>query len=183
MAGRKRFALVAALLATAVSGTSCTAVHADPELPAVFTADQARQGRRIYRTSCAECHGRDLEGAAAPPLAGPTFLQRWQPPAGSAADLYHLMRVTMPKLTLGSLAPDDYTAVFAFLLQQNGWPPGSRRFDASDSVLNRIRLDRLGGVAAAPGPALREFIAGQGEPPPNRPGASEAELGGPNPGH
>jgi len=180
MAGPQRLLVLATLLAPAASGASCAAGHADPELPAVFTADQARQGRRIYKTSCAECHGSGLEGVTAPALAGPTFLQRWQPPTGSAADLYHVMRVSMPKLAMGSLGPDDYTAVFAFLLQQNGWPPGSRRFDASDSVLNRIRLDRLGGVAATPGLALREFIAGKEEPPPNGAGPSESELAGPN---
>src|SRR5207237_8353801 len=102
------------------------------------------------------------------------------PPAVSAADSAHRQRGSVPELAMGSLALHAYTAVFAFLLQQNGWPPGSRRFDASDSVLNRIRLDRLGGVAATGGLALREFIAGKEEPPPNGAGPSESELAGPN---
>src|SRR5438067_9028722 len=175
---RRIAVILGVLLAPTVS--SCAAGRAEPDHPGVFTADQAKQGRRVYRTSCAQCHGSDLEGVTAPALAGPAFLQRWQPPMGSAADVYHVMRVSMPKLAMGSLGPDDYTAVFAFLLQQNGWPPGSRRFDASDSVLNRIRLDRLGGVAATPGLALREFIAGKEEPPPNGAGPSESELAGPH---
>src|SRR5207253_193031 len=167
--------VLGALLAAAAAGTSCTAGHADPELPAVFTADQARQGRRVYKTACASCHGSDLEGAAAPPLAGPAFLQTWQPPARSAQDLYHVMRVTMPKLAIGSLKPDDYTAVFAFLLQRNGWPAGRRRFDASDTMLSQIRLDAVVAPAAL---APTEFIAGKDGPPLDPTGPSLSELAG-----
>ena len=90
----------------------------------MFTAAQARRGHAVFGRSCASCHGTELEGVAAPALAGPDFLRRWQPPARSVADLYHVMRVSMPKLAMGSLAPDDYTAVFAYLLERNGWPAG-----------------------------------------------------------
>ena len=141
----------------------------------MFTADQARQGRRVYKTACASCHGSELEGAAAPALAGPAFLQTWQPPARSAQDLYHVMRVTMPKLAMGSLKPDDYTAVFAFLLQRNGWPAGRRRFDASDAMLSQIRLDAVAAPAAL---APTEFIAGKDGPPLDPTGPSLSELAG-----
>ncbi|TMH02308.1 MAG: c-type cytochrome, partial [Betaproteobacteria bacterium] len=171
-----RIALVlGALLAVAAGTSSCTAGHADPDLPAVFTADQARQGRRVYKTACASCHGSELEGAAAPALAGPAFLQAWQPPARSAQDLYHVMRVTMPKLAMGSLKPDDYTALFAFLLQRNGWPAGPRRFDGSVTMLSQIRLDAVAEPAAL---APTEFIAGKGGPPLDPAGPSLSELAG-----
>src|SRR5436309_375747 len=112
-------------------------------LPPVFTAAQARRGREVYGASCARCHGAALEGSAAPALAGPAFLRRWQPPDRNAADLFYVLETSMPKLSMGSLPPDDYTAVFAYLLQRNGMPAGARRFDASDSVLRLIRFDRL----------------------------------------
>src|SRR2546423_15391983 len=70
-----RIALVlGALLAVAAGTSSCTAGHADPDLPAVFTADQARQSRPAYKTACAPCHGTGPRGGAGPPLAGPPVL-------------------------------------------------------------------------------------------------------------
>ena len=37
----------------------------------VFTADQAAQGKALFETKCAICHGAELNGAEmAPPLAG-----------------------------------------------------------------------------------------------------------------
>jgi len=173
---RRIAVILGVLLAPTVS--SCAAGRAEPDHPGVFTADQAKQGRRVYRTSCAQCHGSDLEGVTAPALAGPAFLQRWQPPSGSAADVYHVMRVSMPKLAMGSLAPDDYTAVFAFLLQRNGWPAGRRRFDGSDTMLSQIRLDRLGAVGAPAALAPSAFIAGKDDPPPRGAGPTASELAG-----
>src|SRR5207247_11225873 len=138
-----RYALVlGASLGIGVGGTSCAA--ADPaasSLPAVFSTDQAKKGRQIYSASCADCHGAELEGVAAPALAGPAFVRRWEPPERSASDLLYILRTSMPKLAMGSLRPDDYLAVFAYLLQRNGWPSGSRRFDAFDTLLRLIRFD------------------------------------------
>ena len=57
---RRIAVILGVLLAPTVS--SCAAGRAEPDHPGVFTADQAKQGRRVYRTSCAQCHGSDLEG-------------------------------------------------------------------------------------------------------------------------
>jgi PQQ-dependent dehydrogenase (methanol/ethanol family) len=92
--------------------------------------------------------------------------------------LYHLMRVTMPKLAMGSLAADDYAAVFAFLLERNGWPAGRRRFDGSDTMLSEIRLGRVAVASAPAALAPREFIAGKVARPPDAAGPSPAELAG-----
>src|SRR5207245_1972704 len=108
------------------------------------------RGRQIYSASCADCHGAELEGVAAPALAGPAFVRRWEPPERSASDLLYVLRTSMPKLAMGSLRPDDYLAVFAYLLQRNGWPAGSRQFDASDTLLRLIRFD---GHPTSPVPA------------------------------
>src|SRR5690349_830595 len=133
-----RFTTFAALVACFGGEIACGTDRGASRLPAVFTAGQANRGRHVYGASCAWCHGRRLEGSAAPALAGPAFLRRWRPPTRSAADLYNLVNTSMPKLAMGSLASDDYTAVFAYLLQRNGWPAGSREFDGSDTLLRAI---------------------------------------------
>ena len=179
--GLERFALVlSASLGIGVGGTSCAA--ADPaasSLPAVFSTDQAKRGRQIYSASCAACHGAELEGVAAPALAGPAFVRRWEPPERSASDLLYVLRTSMPKLAMGSLRPDDYLAVFAYLLQRNGWPAGSRQFDASDTLLRLIRFD---GHSTSPGLArlaAPDFIRGEGTTPADA-GPMQAELTNPD---
>src|SRR5438067_6194507 len=114
----RRLALVlGASVGIGVGGTSCAA--ADPatsSLPAVFSPDQARRGGQIYRASCADCHGTELQGTAGPPLTGPAFARRWESSERSAADLFYVLRTSMPKLAMGSLTPDDYTAELTYLL-------------------------------------------------------------------
>jgi len=43
----------------------------------VYTSAQAEQGKKLYATRCAACHGADLGGQSAPPLAGPQFERSW----------------------------------------------------------------------------------------------------------
>jgi alcohol dehydrogenase (cytochrome c) len=181
--GRVRFAISAALAAALTGGISGATEPSSSSLPATFTADQARHGGRVYAASCARCHGTRLEGSAAPALAGPAFLRRWQTPTRSAADLYTLVRTSMPKLVMGSLASDDYTAVFAYLLQRNGWPAGSQAFDGSDTLLHAIRLDRLD-PTSRPALEVPEFIVGEAKstPPAGALGPTDAELANPDSG-
>ena len=145
----------------------------------MFSTDQAKRGRQVYGASCADCHGADLEGVVGPALVGPAFTRRWKPPERSAGDLFYVLRTSMPKLAMGSLTPDDYTAVFAYLLLRNGWPAGARLFDASDSLLQRIRFDGLTARAGLARLAAPEFIRGEGAPPAGS-GPSQAELTNPD---
>ena len=82
-------------------------------------ADPVARGAQVYATTCAVCHGPQLGGAGpALPLAGPAFLARWE--GLSAADLHKRISGTMPPKPAPSLSPDDYRAVTAYLLSQNG---------------------------------------------------------------
>ena len=173
---RRLALLLGTSLGIGVGGTSCAV--ADPaasSLPAVFSPDQAKRGRQIYGASCADCHGAELQGTAGPALAGPAFVRRWESPERSADDLFYVLRTSMPKLAMGSLTPEDYRAVFAYLLQRNGWPAGSRPFDASDTLLRLIRFD---GHSTSPGLArlaAPDFIRGEGTTPADA-GPMQAEL-------
>lgn len=97
--------------------------------PAVYTADQAAQGATLFSASCAGCHGVNLEGVAAPPLAGSQFMKNWN--GKSADDVYYIMSNQMPQDNPGSLKPNEYTAILAFVLQKNGYPAGATPLDPS----------------------------------------------------
>ena len=93
--------------------------------PALYTDAQANQGAAAYAQSCAACHGSQLEGVAAPALKGPAFGDMANAQSLTADTLLDVIANTMPQSDPGSLKPDDYNAVTAYILQQNGYPAGS----------------------------------------------------------
>jgi mono/diheme cytochrome c family protein len=95
----------------------------------VYTQQQAAAGASVFADKCASCHGAKLEGVAGPPLAGPDFMKKWQ--GKSADDLFYIMLNQMPADNPGSLKPDQYVAILAFVLQENGFPAGDTPLDAS----------------------------------------------------
>src|SRR5437868_15080317 len=98
---------------------------AQPAKPALYTADQATAGAAIYAQSCGACHGAQLEGVAAPALKGDVFGQMATAQGLTAQALLDVVANTMPQSDPGSLKPDEYAAVTAYILQQNGYPAGT----------------------------------------------------------
>jgi mono/diheme cytochrome c family protein len=93
--------------------------------PALYTADQASAGAAIYSQSCAACHGVQMEGVAAPALKGSAFGEMATAQGLTAAALLDVVTNTMPQSDPGALKPEEYNAVTAYILQQNGYPAGS----------------------------------------------------------
>ena len=93
--------------------------------PALYTADQANAGAAVYAQSCAACHGSQLEGVAAPALKGPAFGDMANAQSLTADALLDVISNTMPQSDPGSLKPEEFAAVTAYILQQNGYPAGS----------------------------------------------------------
>jgi alcohol dehydrogenase (cytochrome c) len=99
---------------------------------AVYTANQAAAGRAAYQANCASCHMPDLGGRnEAPPLAGANFMNTWR--TRTTRDLFDYMSSTMPP-DLPSLAPDQYLAIVAFVLQSNGAPAGTQALTPTTAV-------------------------------------------------
>ncbi|MGC1387710.1 MAG: PQQ-binding-like beta-propeller repeat protein [Steroidobacteraceae bacterium] len=90
---------------------------------ALFTSEQAAEGKALYDSKCAACHGEALKGAAAPALAGVDFAAAWG--ADDAA---------------GTLRPAEYSAILAYILQQNGYPAGSTPLRAGSPQLKHTAL-------------------------------------------
>jgi quinoprotein glucose dehydrogenase len=89
----------------------------------VFTRAQALRGRDLYAAHCAACHADNLAGIGpALPLAGGVFQSKWA--SQSVFDFYQRVRTTMPQSAPGSLGPDVYSAIVAFILRANNFPTG-----------------------------------------------------------
>ena len=89
----------------------------------VYTAEQATRGAEAYEKACASCHMSDLRGESfAPALNGDAFALRWE--NGKLTDLHKIVKATMPADSPGSLSPQAYADIVAFLLKANGYPAG-----------------------------------------------------------
>ena len=93
--------------------------------PALYTADQASAGAGVYAQACAACHGGQLEGVAAPALKGSVFGEMATAQGLTVDALLDVITNTMPQSDPGSLKPEEYSAVTAYILQQNGYPAGT----------------------------------------------------------
>lgn len=122
--------------------------------PAVYTAEQAAAGEKIYFEQCAACHGDDLGGREkAVALTGVPFAEAW-----NGKDLRRMLEgiETMPPTAPKSLTAAQYTSVLAFLLRHAGMPAGPTALATDRAQLARIVFGSrpAGGVArASTGPA------------------------------
>ncbi len=91
---------------------------------ASFTGAQAEAGATVYEAACAVCHLANLQGSGeAPQLAGTDFRTfRGNQPA---AELLSYLRAAMPPGQEGSLTDEEYAAVTAYLMRENGVAQGT----------------------------------------------------------
>ena len=124
---------------------------------ASFTGTQAALGAELYESSCAECHLPGLEGSSeAPELAGPSFRSQWG--GRPVTELLDYTRLAMPPAQPGSMSSEEYAAVVAYLIEQNGAVPSSETltlFSAGAAVAGSVasvtRPPAGGEVLPAPG--------------------------------
>jgi mono/diheme cytochrome c family protein len=102
-----------------------------------YTAAQATAGEAVYKTSCASCHGAELEGRGQmPALQGTDFVAAWKDM--SLGLLFEKMQSSMPADKPGSLKFEDNAAILAFLLKRNGYPAGAAALPADPDALKKI---------------------------------------------
>jgi mono/diheme cytochrome c family protein len=105
----------------------------------VYTADQAAQGKALFETKCAICHGAELNGAEmAPPLAGGVFLGNWT--GQSVGDLFTRIHTTMPANDPGSLNNQQVAQALAYILSFNQFPAGTTPLAGDETALGQIAI-------------------------------------------
>lgn len=139
--GQSRSAWRPVLAALSLSACLIVAVALVPFVAdGVYTKEQAERGQGLYDVTCASCHGPKLEGGSAVALTGDQFTLSWSRPNLTLDDLYYIIRKTMPKDEPGSLTRDEYSDIVAYLLQQNGFPPGEKELTPDPAVLKIVRF-------------------------------------------
>lgn len=132
-----RLLVTPAALAFVISAGPCLAQTTPPDTmrsarEGVYTADQAARGRSVYRQICADCH-------ATSEFTGHAFLSVWA--NQSAFSMFRLISDQMPLDSPGSLRPQQYADVIAYILQRNGLPAGPRELPAEEAELRRITIE------------------------------------------
>src|SRR5262245_14391578 len=102
----------------------------------VFTAEQAKRAEALYTEKCANCHGAQLTGNDAPPLAGADFAGNW---SGLTLDsLMDRIRLSMPADSPGSLSRQQVADIVALMIQHQGAPAGTTELPTAADALKAI---------------------------------------------
>ena len=119
----------------AVSAAGIEAQNGDPErttTEGVFTEEQAARGETAFDEVCAACHfSRQFRGR---------FMSSWT--GSTIFSLYRMIRQTMPQNQPGSLSPQQYADVVAYLLEINGMPTGDSPLPSEEDALENILIER-----------------------------------------
>ena len=110
-----------------------------------YTNAQADRGHTVYVEHCLSCHGVVLEGddSNIPAIGYREFRQNWG--IYSLGALYEFISTTMPDDEgsgdmAGSLTPQQYADVLAFVLRFNGYPAGTEELLPGTEALRSIRF-------------------------------------------
>jgi mono/diheme cytochrome c family protein len=114
----------AALIAYAQPGSTAAPSHGSP--PALYAKAQAAAGAKMYASTCAQCHGENLEGGVGPALRGPNLQRLAQKTKLTIGDFFSFMALQMPLNAPASLPKDQYASILAFILARNGYPAGPK---------------------------------------------------------
>lgn len=121
--------LVASGIAQAQNGTS--GVERTTR-SGVYTAEQASRGGDVYAMQCRSCHTPASH-------TGTVFASWWD--RKTLSELFQFVATRMPKNEPGSLAPEEYAQVVAYLLKMNDMPPGDAELPADSLALRKIRIE------------------------------------------
>ena len=100
----------------------------------VYTAGQAKRGEEVYYSICVACHPKGTYQTAA-------FRDKWN--GRLLSDLYAFMSTQMPKEQPGTLEPEQYADVIAYLLKINGAPAGKTELAPDVKALKWIRISMV----------------------------------------
>lgn len=139
-------AFAALALASQASAQVDSTVKTDSSKLAI-NMDQGLRGREAFTKTCVECHTKS-------DVTGQDFKLKWH--TRSVFDLLDVIRTTMPDDKPGSLTPDQYVDIVAYLLRINGAAFGGAALVATDTAgLKKWKMD-----IAVPSPNVDSARAG-----------------------
>lgn len=98
----------------------------------VYSDEQASRGKDMYAMQCKSCHTPASH-------TGVVFASSWD--RRPLSDLYSFIVTRMPKNEPGSLQPDEYADVLAYLLKLNDLPSGENALPADSMAMKKIRIE------------------------------------------
>ncbi len=113
------------------AAVSDVAVADSPTLPAFYTADQAVRGEGFFRETCLSCH-------ESSEFRGSTFEREWR--GRTVRNLYAAIAYSMPDDNPGGLPAQTYTDIIAYILEINGYPPGSSELTPDRTAMRALAL-------------------------------------------
>jgi mono/diheme cytochrome c family protein len=109
---------------------------------ASYTEEQAKRGKGDYDDNCSGCHGTTLGGSGeAPGVVGKGFRERWF--IGSPEPIYTFVSANMPQGAQGTLPPEMYADIVAYLMSKNKVPAGDTELPHDPAALTNIVLPAL----------------------------------------
>lgn len=114
-----------------------SAAGASDLAPFTYMAGQAVGGKSNYQRLCAECHGNNLEGTAAPALTGANFAHWIDAPA---AELFAFIQDQMPAGAGGTLSDAQVATIMAHIAKVNGMEASTKSTPTSRAELEGIRF-------------------------------------------
>lgn len=100
----------------------------------VYTAAQATAGETVFVEVCQTCHLPGWDRTVG-------FYGKWHGKPLSLLVAY--VRREMPQTDPGSLTPEEYAQVTAYLLRLVRMPPGREMLDPDPAALSEIRIDTI----------------------------------------
>ena len=130
----RAIAIAMALTATAIVGR---ASRDRTVWDGIYNDAQSTRGAKIYKDSCARCHGETLQGdGTAGALSGPGFLSDFD--GVTLADIVDRTRKTMPDDDPGTMSRQQIVDALTYVLSANKFPKGDRELPTQADVLSQI---------------------------------------------
>jgi len=132
--GMTSCSLLSLMLSVAVSASAGAQKAATPRttLGGVYSEQQAARGQDVYAGMCKSCH-------TAASHTGVAFEKSWD--GHPLSELFGFISTRMPKNEPGSLAPEEYVDVLAYLLKLNQMPAGAAELPPDTTMLGAIRIE------------------------------------------
>ena len=118
--------------------TAGTAVGAQPPSASGdwYSTEQAGTGSKLYAQDCASCHGAKLEGGGGPSLVGASWKQLYS--GAKLLTIWGEIHGPMAQFSGTTFTEQQSLDILSFLLQQNGYPSGSKPLTDPGSLNRRI---------------------------------------------